>query len=78
MLGNPLPIQYEQATSVQYGDTFAIIGGYGYLPNPHQHDTVYVYEPATDSWRLIPKRLTQKKWSMGAFTVDKSIFPECF
>ena len=53
-----------------------MIGGGDY--RSESYDSVYIYAPAQDSWSLLPYKLTQKKNSMAAFTVDQSIFPECF
>ncbi len=60
--------------SVQYGNTFALIGGYfsGQLT-----DTVYLYNPLTEQFDMLDERLTVAKSEVTTFLVSEDIFPEC-
>ena len=68
----PEPLGYMG--SVQYGDTFAIVGG---ASDGLHRDTVYLYNPATEEFDLLDERLSVGKTYTTAFIVSKGIFPEC-
>ncbi len=60
--------------SVQYGNTFAIVGGYH---NGAEKDTVYLYNPETEVFDLLEARLSRPKMYATAFLVSEDIFPGC-
>ena len=72
-MGNDfLPMAY--ARSAPYSDSFVMVGGYNkgsYL------DTVYYYEPETDSFTLLEGRLGSVKENVSPIMVKRAMFPEC-
>ncbi len=61
--GPPLPDHFTVASSVQYEDTFLLVGGQiygGYL------DTIYQYDYNEETWILRPDQLSQPKNEMAA------------
>merc|ERR1712117_46434 len=58
--GNPFPTKSHIAAAARYGNTLLIAGGYDHN-NPsgieRYVDTVYEYNVADDSWKLLPHRL---------------------
>ncbi len=70
-----MPEALYHVGSVQYGDTFAIVGGQkvtlGYS------DAVYLYNTATEEFDLLDERLSEPKGYVTTIIVNKEIFPEC-
>ena len=69
-----LPIPISDAASVQYKDTFLLVGG---KTGGADLDTTYMYEPETDSWRELEERLPEAKNDPVAMIVSRSMFTEC-
>ena len=69
-----LPIPISDAASVQYKDTFLLVGG---KTGGADLDTTYMYEPDTDSWRELEERLPEAKNDPVAMIVSRSMFTEC-
>ena len=59
-------------SSVQYGDTVALIGGYS--TGVGSSDRIYLYQPDTNQWILSEESLNQARYYLTAFLVDESIF----
>jgi N-acetylneuraminic acid mutarotase len=68
---NPLPQPIAFATSVPIGDSFVIVGGLG--SHNTTLNTVYHYNPLSDSWTLI-STMKEGKMSAIAMMVDKEMF----
>lgn len=58
-------------TSVEYGDTFLLVGGFE--DGPTELDTIYEYDSANERWKLRPERLSEGKDTVVAFIVDDAI-----
>ena len=56
-------------------DTFYVVGGYNGTTS--SFDTVYRYEPPSDSWTLLPERMAYKRYAATAMVVKGSLFPSC-
>ena len=56
-------------SSVQYGNTFALIGG--------GSDKVFVYDAENEAWIVVDDTISQPKVETTAFLVDGNLFPEC-
>ena len=74
--GNPLPFgPIFDASSVQYGRTFFMIGGKSdtrvYL------DTVHKYDPDQDNWEEMEVTLSEPRSGATAMIIDSSIIPGC-
>ena len=69
-----LAIPISDAASVQYKDTFLLVGG---KTSGADLDTIYMYEPDTDTWRELEERLPEAKNDPVAMTVSRSMFTEC-
>ena len=50
----------------------------GHVGNGKYLDTVYRYDPESDSWQLMRERLRQVKSAPIAFAVKRSAFPKCY
>ncbi len=72
-----MPLAVRYGSSVPYGAlSFAVIGGYdedfNYL------DTVYAFDIGTsDSWKLLPQKLTRPKHAVLAIPVRSNDFSDC-
>ncbi len=62
--GPPLPDAFDDMASVQYEDTFLVIGGFD--GSSTRLDTIYQYDPNSESWVLRPERLASPRGAMGA------------
>ena len=73
LLGPEMPEPLYGMGSVQYGNTFALVGGFysGYK------DTTYVYNPTSGLFDLLEDRLSSPRVYVTAFLVNEDIFPEC-
>ncbi len=60
--GPTLPDEVAYMTSVQYEDTFLLVGG----RTPAYLDTIYQYNPALETWILREERTSIPKAYMGA------------
>ena len=74
--GNPLPFgPIFDASTVQYGRTFFMIGGASdwgdYL------DTVHKYDPDQDNWEEMEVTLSEPRAWVAAMIIDSSIIPGC-
>ncbi len=69
--GNSLPIAIYHADTVQYGDTFLMVGG------EVDKDTIYEYDRGTSNWILHAERLDTERVHHTVSVVDRSIFPDC-
>ena len=68
--GPNLPYEVSHTSSVQYGDTFALVGGLG-------SDRVLPYDPVQEGWTPVDGLLSEQKSEPIAFLVSEDIFPEC-
>ena len=57
---------------VPYEDSFLIVGGES---GDARLDTIYKYEPSTDSWTLLQATWPNPSSNLRATSVDISIFP---
>ncbi len=57
-------------SSVQYGDTFALVGG-------EASDQILVFDPDQESWITVDDTLSGAKYHAAAFLVDQDLFPDC-
>ena len=62
-VGPPLPEPLYYVSSVQYEDTFLLVGGYGDISGTL--DTIYQYDQTSETWILRPERLSTGKRFMG-------------
>ena len=69
-----LPIPISDAASVQYKDTFLLVGG---KTTNADLDAIFMYEPDTDTWVELEERLPEAKNDVVAVTVSRSMFAEC-
>ena len=69
-----LPIPISDAASVQYKDTFLLVGG---KTTAADLDSIYMYEPDTDTWKQLEERLPEAKNDAVAMSVSPSMFTEC-
>ncbi len=61
--GPTLPQRLSRMSSVQYEDTFLLVGGH----NGGQYlDTIYQYNQSSETWILRPERLSAPKCEFGA------------
>ena len=73
-IGPPLPVTYylESATSVQYQNSFLIVGGrdsfLGY------QDSIIKFDPVNYGWQMMPQRLQRKRCEFAAFLVPDDLF----
>ena len=75
--GSPFPIPITGAASVQLDDTFLVVGGWFEQGNSREYsDKIYKYQPATETWELLPLRLQEPAYAPIAFMVPAS-FPFC-
>ncbi len=58
--------------SVQYADTFFLLGGQ--IEDKKDSDAIYRYEPETGHWSLIPYRMSSPAWRFAAFAVNRDAF----
>ena len=65
-----LPIDISYGASVQYEDSFLIVGGYSF--NDGELDTIYRFNVIDNSWDLLPQRLGFPKYEIAAFLVPES------
>ena len=77
-----MPQALGYATVVQLGDTFLLVGGYYEDDEPPiwtdgDLDTIWKYEPSTDSWTLLDTKIPFRMESPIALMVDIDIFPDC-
>ncbi len=73
--GPDFPNGVWYAASVQYGETFAVLG---IESERGEVDAIYTFDGATDSWvELEGETLSEPKRSTAAFLVDHTIFPAC-
>ena len=70
---SPAPMYYP--TTVPYGDSFVLIGGYNPVDAVYL-STIYFYDPIDQSFKL-RERLRVAKSFPGAVMVDSMSFPEC-
>ena len=63
-----LPAPSSLGNTLQYGETFLSVGG---------SDTVYKYEPGTESWTPMTEKLDGAKYGVAPFLVHPGEFPEC-
>ncbi len=70
-----LPVSQSRATSVQYGDTFLVVGGQ--ISASAELDTVYMYNPATEGWTLMPNRMRKSKHGVAAMIMKPGDFQPC-
>ncbi len=71
--GPTLPQAITYSASVQYEDTFLLLGGYDsglYL------DTIYQYNQTLETWILRPETLSTPKYSMAAIFASPPV-AEC-
>ena len=73
--GNSLPTVSHRASSVQYMDTFVVVGGYS--DGTGNLDTILKYNTNNDTWSELPEKLKKARSDHTAIMVDRSIFPEC-
>ncbi len=69
-----MPEDLAYVGSVQYENTFAIIGGYH---ASMYTDTIYLYNPATEQFDLLEERLSRPKSYVTTFLVSEDTFAEC-
>ncbi len=74
-VGNPLPFRWDFPATVPYGSTFVALGGFRDITT--RVDLVYRYNRATDSWILLPARLSQPKAAVTAFQLFDTDFARC-
>ena len=72
-VGEDSPIPGKGSASVQYGNTFALVGGY----YGAYYDTIQVFDPDTLTFTLLDERLTVGRRSAAAILVNKEMFPDC-
>ncbi len=73
-IGNRLPHPIYASMSVPYGNTFALVGGWN---GTSSTDTVYLYEPGSDTWTLVNDRIAVPIHHHAAFPVRQESFPKC-
>ncbi len=61
--GPTLPHPIDDMSSVQYEDTFLLVGGRN---SSHEIDTIYQYDQTSETWILRPERLSIPKDDFGA------------
>ena len=77
-----MPQALGYATVVQLGDTFLLVGGYYEADDfpiwtDGDLDTIWKYEPSTDSWTLLDTKIPFRMENPIALMVDIDIFPDC-
>ena len=70
------------ATVVQLGESFLLVGGYYEADDfpiwtDGDLDTIWKYEPSTDSWTLLDTKIPFRMEEPIALMVDIDIFPDC-
>ncbi len=65
----------QEAATVQYGDTFLVVGGF--VPGAGQLSTILQYNPATEGWIELPGRLSTARDTVTAMLVEPESFPGC-
>ena len=62
---------------VKYEQSFLIIGGQTYYPNPNLNllDTIYLYNNINGTWSVMQTRLDEKQMAVSATWVDAAKFP---
>ena len=68
--GPTLPQPNAGMSSVQYRNTFLLVGGYN---SKHHLDTIYQYNQSSETWILRPERLSRAKDWMGAALVGSPV-----
>jgi N-acetylneuraminic acid mutarotase len=66
----PFPQIIQYATSVSFGDSFLVVGGYG----DTLLSTIFQYNPDEDSWTLLSSRMKQSKAGVFAMMVEREMF----
>ena len=72
--GNDFKPGFYLGSSVQFGDTFAILGGRDV--NGDLEDNVCVYHPGNDTWSQVAELSEPKKFT-AALRIDKELVPDC-
>ena len=72
--GNPFPHRIRWPAVAQVRNTFLMVGGY---EDGTILDTVYEYEPLSDSWTPSPENMTYARYGATAITVPTTAFPDC-
>jgi N-acetylneuraminic acid mutarotase len=73
-----LPQPIYGSTVVPYEDSFLLVGGYnGNAEGERKLNTIYKYDVANDSWRLLTPHLAEVKYHVTAVMVDRAMFPDC-
>ena len=70
MSGPSLPEQMRYTADVQYGNTFALVGG-------EVVDSIYLFNPDELSWSLVDDRLSVAREDVVPILVSEDIFPAC-
>ena len=63
-------------TSVPYGDTFLLVGGWNELTFEWM-ETIFMYDPYDERFVLLPETLRQGRGDHGAIMVEAQAFPQC-
>ncbi len=69
------PFKFRASTSVQYGDTFLVVGGHD--ETAADRDAVYAFDPQTENWTLMPERMSGPKHGVAAVLVGPGDFLRC-
>ncbi len=69
--GPLLPEPIFDMASVQYEDSFLLVGGFGTVSG--SLDTIYQYNQTSETWILRPERLSAPKYAMGAVLAQPSV-----
>ena len=70
----PFPSEIRYTTAVPQGKTFLVVGGY--ISNTASDlDTIYRFDPDSESWELLPQRLEETRSDFPAFYVPEDFVP---
>lgn len=70
-----LPFDISWGSTVEFGQSFAIIGGVSDTRG-YELNTILYYDPESDSWRVLDKTLKKPRQQFSAFWVSDE-FAKC-
>ncbi len=66
---------YIERSCVPYGNSFAVVGGDS--STELEVGTIWLFDPAAETFVMLDERLSQPKSSVAAFAVSEDMFPPC-
>lgn len=68
----PLPQPLFRANTIQFGDTFLLIGGV--TSNGKSSDRIYKFSTENEGWTELPVSLGEPKVGVAVMLVERSLF----